>query len=622
MPVRFSASALRASILPPALFAGVVALALLLSSPAARGETRTCLLPRTEIRAEVRPDGSMHVWEERDYAFQGSFHHASRSISIPAGVAITGISVSEPDTPYRMAGGEEPGTYGVERAGDALTVDWYYSATDETRTFLLEYDVEGAVARHADCSELYWQFIGDAWDMESETTRVTIALPGAITKESIRAWAHGPLWGNIAIADSEVVLDCDPLPARTMLEVRLLLPRETVASSPRTDDASAATRIQSEEGRWAEQANRTRGQTKTALWAAAAFFLGVPLLLVIPGATLWLFLYLRYGREWPARDLPHYLPEAPYDWTPAQLGWLWRWSYLGVRDMTAATLDLVRRGALRIVSSKGVGDATGYALARAADFRGELTAADRYLLDELLFGEFAGADVLDLEQFRAAARRHPQKSQARFLQWRALARAECQGLVLDDPVSKRMSYLGLAIGIAMAGLGFPLLLLLNPFGLVVGLIGLGLALGSRVIRRRGREAADAFHRWEAFRRYLVDFSTLKEHPAPSVILWEKYLIYAVSLGVADRVISQLRALYPQLPDAGPELPAFSQWVVGSGAAPLQALEAVSSAVSSLGETLAIASSSESSSSGAGGGFSGTGGGVGGGGGGGGGGSVD
>ena len=142
----------------------------------------------------------------------------------------------------------------------------------------------------------------------------------------------------------------------------------------------------------------------------------------------------------------------------------------------------------------------------------------------------------------------------------------------------------------------------------MGFIGFALIPASVVaIRRRNPEAAIALHHWQAFRRYLTDFSQLRTYPAPAVVLWEKCLVFAVTLGVAREVISQLRELYPHMAAAGAQSGVFSNWVV-EGGNPLASMGAMESAFSSFSATLSTATSSFSSGSGGGGGFSGGGGG--------------
>ena len=56
--------------------------------------------------------------------------------------------------------------------------------------------------------------------------------------------------------------------------------------------------------------------------------------------------------------------------------------------------------------------------------------------------------------------------------------------------------------------------------------------------------------WKAFRRFLLDFSSLDRAEVPSLIIWEHHLVYAVSLGVAKQVLSQLKVVYPEMDQMG------------------------------------------------------------------------
>lgn len=55
----------------------------------------------------------------------------------------------------------------------------------------------------------------------------------------------------------------------------------------------------------------------------------------------------------------------------------------------------------------------------------------------------------------------------------------------------------------------------------------------------GKEYND---KWNNFKKYLSDFSLMEEHPPESVILWNKYLVYATSLGVAETVSKAMEKL--------------------------------------------------------------------------------
>ncbi|MGE5594125.1 MAG: DUF2207 family protein [Betaproteobacteria bacterium] len=69
---------------------------------------------------------------------------------------------------------------------------------------------------------------------------------------------------------------------------------------------------------------------------------------------------------------------------------------------------------------------------------------------------------------------------------------------------------------------------------------------SALIKRRSKRGQTEFAMWRAFRKFLLDFSSLHDAPVPSLRLWEHYLVYAVTLGVARQVIDQLKLVFPEL----------------------------------------------------------------------------
>ncbi|MDP1551697.1 MAG: DUF2207 domain-containing protein, partial [Methanobacteriaceae archaeon] len=47
-----------------------------------------------------------------------------------------------------------------------------------------------------------------------------------------------------------------------------------------------------------------------------------------------------------------------------------------------------------------------------------------------------------------------------------------------------------------------------------------------------------------FKRFIKDFSLIKEYPPESVAVWNQYLVYATALGVADKVRKSMEMSLP------------------------------------------------------------------------------
>ena len=72
-----------------------------------------------------------------------------------------------------------------------------------------------------------------------------------------------------------------------------------------------------------------------------------------------------------------------------------------------------------------------------------------------------------------------------------------------------------------------------------------LVFNRRAWRRRTRAGQEEAERWEAFRRYLADFPRLQEAPPATLELWERYLVYGIAFGIAERVLQGAQLHMPE-----------------------------------------------------------------------------
>ena len=89
---------------------------------------------------------------------------------------------------------------------------------------------------------------------------------------------------------------------------------------------------------------------------------------------------------------------------------------------------------------------------------------------------------------------------------------------------------------------------------------LGAPTRRKLWRRRSREAALEAERWEAFRRYLRTSRASSEAPPATLALWERYLVYGIAFGIADRV---LQAAHLAMPEALAQASSI-YWISGGG----------------------------------------------------------
>ena len=80
---------------------------------------------------------------------------------------------------------------------------------------------------------------------------------------------------------------------------------------------------------------------------------------------------------------------------------------------------------------------------------------------------------------------------------------------------------------------------------VAGILTLKLAIRYKQLTQKG---VDEKEQLDGLKNYLLHFSKIQEKDVPALILWEKYLVYATVFGIADRVLEQLKIVYPEMLD--------------------------------------------------------------------------
>ncbi|MFH0906514.1 MAG: hypothetical protein V1824_04210, partial [archaeon] len=99
------------------------------------------------------------------------------------------------------------------------------------------------------------------------------------------------------------------------------------------------------------------------------------------------------------------------------------------------------------------------------------------------------------------------------------------------------------------------LFVFNPISAVIVLfILIGFSIYSSVSRNSfvvifgkwNKEGRILNLKWNNFQKYITDFSLMESHPPQSVAIWDFYLVYATSFGVAKKTCSILKKINPQL----------------------------------------------------------------------------
>ncbi len=591
-----------------AVLPAVLLLALAVALPA-RAFAKSFTMPAVRIDARIDPDGSLSVKETRSFEFDGDFTRVYWELEPPAGGAGTDIAVTGPNGPLQpaTAEGRPAGYMRIIDQGTLTQVDVYGAWSSETVEYTISYRVTGAAVRWADTGELYWQAIAKNWGASTGAATIVVHMPAGVTRDQVKAWAHGPLTGLVTINDDgSVTLTVSDLPPSTFVEPRIVFPAEALASvQPRAE--SKLDSILAEEASAANEANAVRQSARTQVIGSWALGIGVPLVALVVVIAM----FFRYGKEYKPAFTGEYFREPPMDMNPALVGHLWTMGTVDDQALSACLMNLADRGVLRMEPTTvtkaglfGSHEESTYLLTLDTAKWETLDAIDKRLLS-FLFTTVAGDNTLTIDEMQDYAKASAQEFQdgLNAVEAEVAAEAEARGFVEGGSrVAMGVSWL-LTIGATCAWIFGTV----GAESFVVALVAapavIAMVVLSAKMKRRSPAANELNAKYTGLRNYLRDFSRLQEAPPASLVLWNQFLVLAVVFGIADVVIQQMKVVVPQVL-SDPNF-AMTYWWVASGPGYGSPISSLSSGFTSAAQ---VASSTLSSASGGGGGFSGGGGG--------------
>ena len=124
-----------------------------------------------------------------------------------------------------------------------------------TRSYAISYTIEDAIAKYSDYAELYWQFVGEDFEINAEEITGTILLPSnANSTEDIKVWGHTEdLNGEIYATDTnKIEFNINNFRAGRYVEIRTLFPTQMIAYANRGENTPRLEEVINEETRVGE----------------------------------------------------------------------------------------------------------------------------------------------------------------------------------------------------------------------------------------------------------------------------------------------------------------------------------------------------------------------------------
>ena len=447
--------------------------------------------------------------------------------------------------------------------------------------FYLEYTVKNVAIRHTDIAEVGWNLMGNELSNRIHNYEAHIHIPNNQTE--LRAWAHGPLNGNIKLIDkTEIQLTVSDIFPNTAFDTRFVFDLTAIPTSNKTTNVTALPMILNVETKKAEEANRLReefidgqfqivkmaldkvestkrpsdlNEAQEQLNILASYttegeypalkqqydeikeivdarmktlntvFGGIAIIYVIAMIIYVYRIYLKYDKE---LKVPHieYFRDIPNNYGPACVDYLFK-RKIDNNSFSATLLNLISDKVIRYEKI----DKKNYKIIYHDNVRPLLEEEEKLIT--WVFEEKTDGKETTLEAFKKKA-----KSYSSFISDFELFKKTALQHAKSLNFYETQTLKGIPILTSVVGfvLGFICIYMeVGLFSIIFFLVGIASLIYFVSIQKKTKFGREEYEKWSALKRFLQDFGKFDTKDLPDMILWEKFLVYAYVFGCAKEL---------------------------------------------------------------------------------------
>lgn len=534
-------------------------------------------LNNLDFNVQINSDGSMNVTETWDiHIRQTNTLYKTFKTDSSKYSNITDVSVKE------ITNGKENNFIKTNNWAYHVSKNYYYGTENEdgdfeigwgvgldnssgTRKYKISYKVQNAITKYNDYAELYWQFVGKNFEIDSNKITGIIYLPSNVQDiNNIKVWGHTEdLNGTIYVTDmNKIEFEINNFRNGRYVEIRTLFPTEQIINTGRVKNSEILQTVINEETKWADKAN-SRRERKEFLGKVIPIIITIVWIIVnILLVIIYIKKLLKYIRK--SKELNKYKPTTKLEYyrdlpdenstpgealktldisidtfTPLNFG----------KIFSATMLDLSLKGYLEIKQEKNQKgkEVIQINILKEAD---QKIKSDEKNIMEFVKKAANGKNTLLLKELERYIKNHATSTDILLKNtYEKVNKQLIDEKVIDREIQKEykkykesQTYYILAIIFLLC---FTLIAFIIPVVIfIINAIVCGkIAKNLNVLTQKG---VDKQEEWKGLKKYMEDFSMLDRREVPELVIWEKYLVYATAFGIADKVIKQLKIVYPNL----------------------------------------------------------------------------
>ena len=480
------------------------------------------------------------------------------------------------------------GKYIVTPKSNGYSYLIYNPSKGKERGFYIEYVINNYGVVHEDVSEIYMNLFDE---LTEYINNLEMYVHISNNKNLLRAWAHGPLTGEVSIIDNQTIkVTASNINPNTAIDVRLAFDKSILNKSNKLSNVKALDKIIEVETERADIANKEREEALQTLLSEAKYYVelaentpnrdnynqAVVAVNYLPNSevktelqkrlevvyervleyeknvrtvttiifSVWLLglmliiynYYKKYDKEYIASFRGDYYRDFPANYGPEIVSYLIN-KKIDNKDLSACLMNLIYKKAVTYEKTYyGKKNKETYFLTPNVEGK-ELTNQEQNLINFLLEGK-----ATTLEEIKKKAKSDYNSFIKGFSTWKQVTiDAGTKEQFYETHAGKKtLCILYCILGTFLAFfLGFDeycsyfILSTLVFLSSIVGIIYLAFS------KKRTVKGNEDYRRWMGLKKFLQDFSNMDKRELPEVTLWEKYLVYALPLGCAKKLAKDM-----------------------------------------------------------------------------------
>jgi len=499
----------------------------------------------------------------------------------------------------------------------------FYNPSRRNKAFYIEYILKNVIVGHNDINELRLNMLDSSFNESLDKIEIKVHLPEKAV--DLRAWAHGPLWGNIKLDENKeyVLFTIDDYDAYTAIDIRMTFDKSLVTTEKKTNIDKLSSII-NEETILADKANKDREEAikleeerqeyleqQQKEWEELVKKKNKSLILL---SSVWLIIaiivvidyYKKHDKEYDSNFTNKYFRDFPSNHSPEVIEYLMN-KKVSTIGLTASILNIIYKKGF-IVEKKMIEKGLlkkkmveEYELTlNDENLKESLTENEKSLRDWLIssFGtnnKFLLSSLKDTDNSESEAREFLRE----YNSWKNDALKEARKEMFYEDKSSKKVWL-ILFGCIPFILTF-MYIEYNPLVIILAILAIIFIIYIASSTKRTRNGNELYLKWNGLKNFIKDFGNFEEKELPDIKLWEKYLVYAHIFGLADELRKQMEVKIPNVDEVSSGLNTYD-YIRINNAISKSVTTTVNAAITNANSK--IASSESSSGGGFGGGFSG------------------